>query len=323
MQYAVASSLHGNRFVSVGEQTIEYADFSVTPEADLAITKDDGQETATPGDPVSYTITVTNHGPTTLAGLTVVDEIPAALQGPVFSSSAGAYDPDTGEWTGLNLAAGQSLTLTLDATIDAAATGALTNTATVFVPAETADPNLWNNTATDVDLLTVADLQAGLDDGQTSCDAGQPVNYTITVTNHGPNRVTSLVLVDTVPAELQGPVFTPSTGSYDPVTDEWTGLDLAAGESVTMSLEGTVDIGASGTLVVGVSVAPPAGYTDPDPNNDDATDENVIIGVDVIFMDGFESGDVSAWSGSVGLSAPGETAVAPESASRPQQKRHR
>ena len=36
---------------------------TLTPEADLSITKTDGQTDAVPGDPISYTIVVSNAGP--------------------------------------------------------------------------------------------------------------------------------------------------------------------------------------------------------------------------------------------------------------------
>ena len=41
--------------------------------ADLEITKTDATTSATPGQPVQYTITVTNHGPSDVAAATVTD----------------------------------------------------------------------------------------------------------------------------------------------------------------------------------------------------------------------------------------------------------
>ena len=43
-------------------------DTQATPEVDLAVVKDDGQTTYVPGTPISYTITVTNAGPSTATG---------------------------------------------------------------------------------------------------------------------------------------------------------------------------------------------------------------------------------------------------------------
>ena len=88
------------------------------PALDLAIAKTDGQTSAVPGLAVSYTITVTNNGPDTVTSLFVNDAVPAAITGAGFTPSTGAYDPGTGEWTGLNLAATQSVVLTLSGTID-------------------------------------------------------------------------------------------------------------------------------------------------------------------------------------------------------------
>src|SRR4029078_7148986 len=103
---------------------------TLTPLADLAIAKDDGKTSAVPGTPDTYTITVTNAGPSTVSSINLVDDVPAALLNPTFGTpSAGTYDPATGVWSGLSLAMGQSVTITLTGTIDPAATGALTNTA--------------------------------------------------------------------------------------------------------------------------------------------------------------------------------------------------
>ena len=54
---------------------------TLTPQADLAITKTDGVTTATPGGSVTYTITASNAGPSNASGATVADTFPAALTG--------------------------------------------------------------------------------------------------------------------------------------------------------------------------------------------------------------------------------------------------
>ena len=48
---------------------------------DLAITKTDGQTTYVPGAPISYTITVTNAGPSTATGFGITDAVPASITG--------------------------------------------------------------------------------------------------------------------------------------------------------------------------------------------------------------------------------------------------
>ena len=146
-----------------------------------------------PGTPTTYTIVVSNAGPSTVSSLTLTDAVPAALLSPSFGApSAGSYDPATGLWSGLSLAQGQSVSITLTGTIDPAATGSLTNTAHVSPPAGVTDPDPADNNATDTDTLTPqADLSVTKTDGQTSAVPGTPITYTIVVSNDGPSTVTS------------------------------------------------------------------------------------------------------------------------------------
>src|SRR5262249_56633707 len=95
---------------------------------------------------------------------------PAKLLNPVFGQpSAGTYNPATGIWSGLNLTAGQSVTITLTGTIDPSATGTITNTVHVEPPADVTDNNPDNNTASDTDTIINADL------GITKSDNPDPV----------------------------------------------------------------------------------------------------------------------------------------------------
>ena len=59
---------------------------TLTPQADLSISKDDGQTTAIPGDTVTYTIVVTNNGLSDVTGATVSDTFPGILSGVTYSS---------------------------------------------------------------------------------------------------------------------------------------------------------------------------------------------------------------------------------------------
>jgi uncharacterized repeat protein (TIGR01451 family) len=252
---------------------------TLTPQADLSITKDDGRSSAVPGTATTYMLMVTNAGPSTVESVTLSDAVPAALLNPVFGTpSAGSYDPLTGLWSGLSLAAGQSITITLTGTIDPAATGTLSNSAMVAPPAGVTDPNPANDSATDTDTLTPeADLALSKTDGRTTAVPGTRTTYTLTVTNSGPSTLHNIILTDAAPAALLNPVFgTPSAGSYDPLTGLWSGLSLAAGQSVTLTLTGTIDPAATGTLTNTAHVAPPAGVSDTNPANNTASDTDSL-----------------------------------------------
>jgi hypothetical protein len=72
-------------------------------------------------------------------------------------------------------------------------------------------------------------------------------------------------------------------------------VDLLAGSSATYTATCTVDPGANfGALSNTATVAAPVGVTDPDLADNAATD--VDLGTAMIFADGFESGDTTAWS---------------------------
>jgi uncharacterized repeat protein (TIGR01451 family) len=124
-----------------------------TIEADLAMGVDDGQFVAVPGQALSYTLTVANLGPWPVTAVNVLDTIPSALLGPVFTPSVGTYDPGTGAWTGLDLGPGTSVQMALDGTVDPAASGLLTNATVVAPPGGVVDVVPANNDAVDTDVL--------------------------------------------------------------------------------------------------------------------------------------------------------------------------
>src|SRR5213079_2645678 len=90
-----------------------------------------------------------------------------------------------------------------------AATGTLSNTATVTLPNGTTDSNLANNSATDSDTIThQADLKVTVNDGKTSAVAGTKDTYTIVVTNVGPSKVIGALIRDTFPATFTTVTYT-------------------------------------------------------------------------------------------------------------------
>jgi uncharacterized repeat protein (TIGR01451 family) len=126
--------------------------------ADLSISNTDGQATAVPGSPITYTIVVSNTGPNPATGVTVTDAAPAAIAnvtwtcvgsggGTCVAGGAGSI-VDT-----VNLPVGATATYTLTGTVAVSAPSPLSNTATVMAPSNLGDTNLANNTATDVDMV--------------------------------------------------------------------------------------------------------------------------------------------------------------------------
>jgi large repetitive protein len=127
--------------------------------ADLAITNTDGLAQTYPGDPVTYTITVSNNGPDSVTGATVTDNFPAALTGVSWTCAGSNGGVCSGSGTGnindtVNLPVSGLVTYTVGAAFSASATGMVGNTASVAVPSGATDPNPANNTATDETFMT-------------------------------------------------------------------------------------------------------------------------------------------------------------------------
>jgi uncharacterized repeat protein (TIGR01451 family) len=122
-----------------------------------------------------------------------------------------------------------------------------------------------------------SDLAVAITDGVAQVVAGSPVNYIVTLTNNGPDAVSTATLFDALPAGLTAVTFTPSVGSYNPITGVWTGLALAAGQHATLTAHGTVAPGSAGPLTNQVSVLPPFGVADPNVANNLRADTDVVL----------------------------------------------
>jgi uncharacterized repeat protein (TIGR01451 family) len=279
-------------------------------ETDLAIVMDDWVMEVVPGTAVSYLMVVTNAGPSEAMGATVTDVFPPELLGcswtcEDFSGALCTAGPVAGDIDdAVDLPVGGRLEYTADCMVDPAATGDLVNTATVTTPPGVADTNPLNNIATDLDTLTpVADLSISKDNGVTQIIEGQTTVYTITVANAGPSDAPASTVTDVFPVELSGCSWTCAPGGGAACSPSGAGdladfADLPAASGVNYLATCTV-AATGGQCSNTAEVTAPVGVMDPDPLNNDATDTDEIVGLaDVIFADGFESGDTSAWIGS-------------------------
>ena len=183
------------------------SDTTPIPNADLSITVNDGVTTATPGGSVTYTITANNAGSSAVTGANVTDAFPASLTctwtcvgaggGSCTASGSGNINSN------MNLPSGGSVSYTATCAISVAATGTLSNTATVAAPATVADPVPSNNSATDNDTLSSsADLAITNTDGATTATPDGSVTYVITASNAGPSNAIGATVADVFPASL-------------------------------------------------------------------------------------------------------------------------
>ncbi|MDB6152650.1 MAG: Ca2+-binding protein toxin-related, partial [Chthoniobacteraceae bacterium] len=113
---------------------------TLTPQADLQITKTDGKTSAVPGTANTYTIVVTNSGPSDVSGATIADTFPGIFGGVTYTATqtggASGFSNGSGNLNQVvNLPSGSTITYTVLGTISAGASGTLSNTATITAPA--------------------------------------------------------------------------------------------------------------------------------------------------------------------------------------------
>jgi uncharacterized repeat protein (TIGR01451 family) len=125
-------------------------------------------------------------------------------------------------------------TITLAVTVDAAFSGTLVNTATVT--SITAD-QVPDNTSTETTLVNgVADLSVSKTANITTPVVGQPITFTVAISNTGPGQATNVQLSDPLPTELGFVSASPDQSDYDSSTGLWTVGTITNGTTITLTL---------------------------------------------------------------------------------------
>jgi uncharacterized repeat protein (TIGR01451 family) len=241
------------------------------PSADLGLSKLVDNSNPAEGDPVTFTVTLTNGGPNAANGIAVTDPLPGGLTLTGTTPSQGSYGG--GVWTVGTLASGGTATLTITAQVNGGTAGStITNTAGISAVTEF-DPNPGNNSASA--SLTVQNPSADLAlsklvDNPTPAE-GDPITYTVTLTNNGPDGATGVVVSDPLPGGLTFTGATASQGTYDSVSGAWNVGGVGPGGSATMTIGATVDPGTGGTTIPNVALITSADQPDPNVGNNSAS----------------------------------------------------
>jgi large repetitive protein len=255
---------------------------TVVPVAiDLQLSKSASTTTPGLGENVTFTILVTNGGPSTATGVAVTDLLPDGLTLVSNTTSQGTYDPATGIWIVGSIPNGGDATLELVATVDTL--GEKVNVAEVTA-ADQPDPNSTpgNNDPdeNDQDSVTVTpqaiDLELTKSVNNATPDLGSNVTFTIDVSNLGPSQATGVEVTDLLPAGLTFVSSTPSQGSYDAATGVWLVGTVDASANATLELVATVTtVGekintAEVTAADQPDLSSTPGNNDPDENDQDS-----------------------------------------------------
>jgi CSLREA domain-containing protein/uncharacterized repeat protein (TIGR01451 family) len=266
------------------------SDTTVNTSADIGLTKTDSPDPVTAGNNLTYTVTITNTGPSDAQNVQLTDSTPTNTtfvseqqdSGPTFNCT----NPTAGT-TGTvtcsigTLAVGDSAVFKIIVKVDANTPDGTVITNTANKSSDTSDPNNANDAGTAMTTVnTSADLavtkSASPDPG---VSAGNSLTYTITITNQGPSDAQGLGLSDPLPANTTLVSFSVPAGwtRTDAVPMGGTGTvtatapSLAKGDSAQFTLVVTVNLNTPhGTVITNEATASTT-TTDPDPLNNKGT----------------------------------------------------
>lgn len=295
----IAGSLTNHAVVSASDQSdpdpsnnSAAAAVNAEPSADIGLLKTVDDAAPNVGSDVTYTLTVTNHGPSDATGIEVTDHLPAGVSFVSAAPSQGAYDSASGVWTIGALANGASATLAITVHVDQA--GSISNTATV-THEDQFDPNPTNNSSGTTINGQSADLGVTKTVDDAAPTVGDNVVFTITIHNNGPSDATNVVLTDQLPATLSFVSAAPSQGSYNPGTGLWSiGTLTAAGPTSTATLTLTATVVDAGATT---NTATVTGADQPDPNPANNSDSASLNGNPLADLDVVKSGPAAVIPG--------------------------
>jgi len=199
---------------------------------------------------LTYTLTLTNYGPSTATNIVVTDILPPGM---VFVSATplpGSVSNSAGvvTWTVTSLAKDASASLAL--VVQANGIGTITNAASVVTGTTDLNPDDDHATAVVTVVSPTADLALRLDDSPDPVQLGNYLTYTITVSNGGPATATGVIAVDALPSTVNFISALPAN------------LYTVAGGVVTFTNLGNLASGAQTSVMIVVQPTAAATITD-------------------------------------------------------------
>jgi len=205
---------------------------------DLELSKSTNTTAVVVGDTVTYTLTVTNNGPSDATGVAIEDVLPSEVSYDTGTASdGGTLVSGKLLWSGLTIPAGTNKALTYDVTADSVG-AEIKNIAQVTLANEQDADSTPNNdngdqseddeaaasittTSTFVANPSIALTKTGTlndDDGTAGVSAGDTISYAFTVTNTGNTTITDIELADTGATVSGGPITSLAPGASDSTT---------------------------------------------------------------------------------------------------------
>jgi uncharacterized repeat protein (TIGR01451 family) len=246
---------------------------------DLAVTVATSSTNPNVGDPVTFTITLTNSGFGTATNVEVKTNLPqmTELINQSHTAPAGTtYDSNTGIWTVPSLPTTPgNLILTVTANVNTP--GAKTIWAQVWKSDQIDPDSIPANNVIEDDFFFVTltttptsdevDLRVTKTVNNLTPNVNDNVVFTITVSNLGPNAATSVIVQDDLPAGLTY-ISDDGNGAYISDLDQWQAGTIAPGASKSLNITARVATNGAKTNTASIFSL---GQTDPNPSNNSAS----------------------------------------------------
>ncbi len=231
-----------------GDQTSVPVSFTNILNPDILVLKVTDTPTVNANDLVHYTLTVSNAGQAPALGVVLTDNLdgdvtgwssnqpnpPCSIVGGVLTCNVGTLNP------------GASFAVTVSGAATPAACPGITNEASVTASNETTEDASNNNSAIVPITVNCPDVSIVKSTSTPTVDAGDPVRFSIVVSNIGAGKAYNVAFSDDLPNSVNwsfdgsAPAGCSLDGSNN-LNCSWATLD--AGATVTINLTGTADPG--------------------------------------------------------------------------------
>ncbi|GAB4185553.1 MAG: hypothetical protein Tsb002_09400 [Wenzhouxiangellaceae bacterium] len=239
---------------------------------DLQVSISDTPDPVVAGETLTYTITVNNGsaGDATNASLAIT--LPAGVSNPVTTGCT--EDPAGTPTCSLGtVTAGGNAVVTLTVDVNLATVGTISLQADAS--ADQVDTNPADNSASEDTLVIepTADLSITKVDNADPVVAGDPLSYTVTVNNAGPQAAQNVIVNDVLPT---GVTFVSTTGcANDPSGVPNCNLGtIAAAGSAQYTINVTVNAATAGTITNNATVS--STTTDPNGANNSTSEDTLV-----------------------------------------------
>lgn len=216
--------------------------------SNVVLTNTNNQSQYIPGSTITYEIKLANLGPLTAANIAVSNPIPLGVTefSWVGNGEEGINEPL--EDVIASLENGASIMYTIILVVPDDFTGTLTNAASFSTPTYDPVPGCGECTDIDIPVGTGADLSIINSDGINYYTAGTTTEYTIAITNNGPDAATDVFVSTDIPVGIP-------TGSFS-----WVGSNGSFGNNIALSDE-IPSLANGETITYTITVSIPASFT--------------------------------------------------------------